>query len=173
MRGDDNITVLGVDPGTITMGYGIVQDRNGRTTMLASGAFSAPAAAPLGQRLRNMYLGLVQLIDRYQPDVVAVEEPFVAQNIQAALSVGRAQAVAILAAANQGKPVYQYSPAKVKQAVTSYGTSSKEQVQEMVKVLLNLPQIPSPADAADALAVALCHLQESRVARMISDRKSG
>lgn len=170
---EDDITVLGIDPGTVTMGYGLIQDRNGRTTMLASGAFTAPATAPLGQRLRNLYLGLVQLVERYQPDVVAVEEPFVAQNVQAALAVGRAQAIAILAAANQGKPVFQYSPAKVKQAVTSYGTSSKEQVQEMVKALLKLPQIPQPADAADALAVALCHLQESRVARMLGEKKTG
>ncbi len=168
----DEITVLGVDPGTVSMGYGLVQERNGRMTMLASGAFSAQATAPIGQRLRNLYLGLTQLIERYQPDVVAVEEPFVAQNIQAALAVGRAQAIAILAAANHGKPVFQYSPAKVKQAVTSYGTSTKEQVQEMVRVLLKLQQIPQPSDAADALAVALCHLQESRVARMAGEPRT-
>lgn len=168
----EDISVLGIDPGTVNMGYGLIQDRNGRSTMVNCGALTAAAAAPLGHRLRDLYLGLVQLIDRYRPDVVAIEEPFVAQNIQAALAVGRAQAIAILAAANQGIPVYQYSPAKVKQAVTSYGTSTKEQVQEMVRILLNLPQVPQPSDAADALAVALCHLQESRLARFISEKKA-
>ncbi|MBI4331919.1 MAG: crossover junction endodeoxyribonuclease RuvC [Chloroflexi bacterium] len=165
------MTVLGIDPGTVNMGYGLVHDWNSRTTAVASGVLTASASAPLGQRLRNIYLGLVQLIDKYRPDAVAIEEPFVGQNVQAALAVGRAQAIAILAAANQGIAVYQYSPAKVKQAVTSHGTSSKEQVQEMVKVILKLPQAPQP-DAADALAIALCHLQESRVARMMADRKA-
>ncbi len=169
---DDDLTVMGIDPGTINMGYGLIQERNGRTTWLASGALTAPATMPLGQRLKNMYVGLTQLLDKYQPDVVAVEEPFVAQNIQAALALGRAQAIAILSAANHGKTVYQYAPAKVKQSVTNYGTSTKEQVQEMVRVLLNLPQIPQPADAADALAVALCHLQESRIARMAADNRN-
>lgn len=166
------VCVLGIDPGTVTMGYGVVEDRDNRPVMLASGALKASPTAALGLRLRNFYLELVRIIERFRPDEVAIEEPFVAQNIQSALAIGRAQAIAILAAANQGIPVYQYPPAKVKQSVTSYGTSSKEQVQEMVRVILRLPQAPQPSDAADALAVALCHLQERRVAGMLGTKKT-
>lgn len=168
----ETICVLGIDPGTVVMGYGFIEDRDNRPVMLASGALTASATTALGLRLRNFYMELVRLIERYCPDEVAIEEPFVAQNIQAALAIGRAQAIAILAAANQGIPVYQYPPAKVKLAVTSYGTSTKEQVQEMVRVILRLNQAPQPADASDALAVALCHLQERRVAGMLGNKKT-
>jgi crossover junction endodeoxyribonuclease RuvC len=168
----EEVCVLGIDPGTITMGYGVVQDHDNRPVMLNCGVLTAPATKPFGLRLRDLYLGLVRIVERYQPDDVAIEEPFVAQNIQAAFAIGRAQAIAILAAANQGICVYQYPPAKVKQAVTSYGTSTKDQVQEMVRAILRLPQIPQPADAADALAVALCHLQERRIAGLIGEKKA-
>ena len=102
------------------------------------------------------------LIAEYHPDEVAIEEPFVGQNIRSALAIGRAQAIAILAAANQDLPVYYYSPAQIKQQVSSYGVSDKEQMQEMVKIQLELPQRPESSDAADALAVAICHIQQSR-----------
>jgi crossover junction endodeoxyribonuclease RuvC len=112
----------------------------------------------------------LEVIVRYRPDVVAVEQPFVARNVKSALAVGRAQAVAILAAANCGIPVYEYTPAQVKQRVADYGASSKEQIQEMVKLQLGLSQIPEPSDAADALAVALCHLHETHLERLLAGK---
>ena len=118
-----------------------------------------------------LYHGLEQIISRYQPDAVAVEQPFVAKNIKSALVIGKAQAVAILAAANRGIPVCEYTPAQVKQRVANYGASSKEQVQEMVRLQLGLSEVPRPSDAADALAVALCHLCEVHLADLLAEQE--
>lgn len=115
-----------------------------------------------------MYRRLLEIISRYQPDAVAIEQPFMAKNVKAALAVGRAQAIAILAAAERSIPAYEYTPAQVKQKVTNYGASTKEQVQEMVKLQLDLAEVPQPNDAADALAVALCHLQETHLASLLA-----
>jgi crossover junction endodeoxyribonuclease RuvC len=109
-------------------------------------------------------------VEKYHPDVVAVEQPFVSNNVSTAFIIGRAQAVAILVAANQDIPVFEYSPAKVKYAVSSYGASSKEQMQQMVRLQLNLAEIPEPADAADALAVALCHLSETHFSNLVAEK---
>ena len=113
-----------------------------------------------GTTARVLYQELNDVLARYLPEEVAVEEPFVAGNARSALALGRAQAVAILAAANKGLPVFRYSPTQVKLQVTSYGNSSKEQVQEMVKIQLGLDKPPKSTDAADALAVAICHLYQ-------------
>jgi crossover junction endodeoxyribonuclease RuvC len=115
-----------------------------------------------------MYHRLLEIISRYQPDAVAIEQPFVSKNVKAALAVGRAQAIAILAAADKKIPTYEYTPAQVKQQVTNYGASSKEQVQEMVRLQLGLAQVPQPSDAADALAVALCHLHETHLDSLLA-----
>jgi crossover junction endodeoxyribonuclease RuvC len=101
---------------------------------------------------------------------VAIEEPFIGRNVRSAFAIGRAQAIAILAAANQGLPIYYYSPAQVKQQITSYGQSDKQQVWEMVKIQLGLPQMPQPEDAADALAVAICHIQQRRLNKWLAER---
>lgn len=114
---------------------------------------------------------LNKIIKKYKPEAVAVEQPFVAKNVSSALAVGRAQAVAILAASNSGLPSYEYTPAQVKQRVANYGASSKEQIQEMVRLQLGLPGIPEPNDAADALAVALCHLQELHLNQLLEQGK--
>ncbi len=118
-----------------------------------------------------MYNQLLEIVSRYQPDAVAVEQPFVAKNVKSALAIGRAQAVAILAAANKGIPTYEYTPARIKQSVANYGASSKEQIQEMVRLQLGLSQIPQPSDAADALAVALCHLSEIHLSNLLAKQK--
>lgn len=152
--------ILGIDPGTVTMGYGVVESRDDEITMLDYGALNSPIRSPMGERLSYLYGELLKIISRCQPDAVAVEQPFMAKNVKSALAVGRAQAVAILAAANKGIPTYEYTPAQVKQRVANYGASSKEQIQEMVRLQLGLPQVPQPNDAADALAVAICHLRE-------------
>ena len=161
--------ILGVDPGTISLGYGIV-DGEEQVHLVCYGVLSFPPKTPIEERLHCLYTKLSEIIAKHKPDEVAIEEPFVGHNIRSALAIGRAQAVAILAAANQGLPVYYYSPAEVKQRVTNYGGSDKGQIQEMVRIQLGLSQPPPPSDAADALAVALCHTQQSRFNRWIADR---
>ncbi len=164
--------VLGIDPGTITMGYGVVDDIDETLTVAEYGAISAPVRSPIGERLRFMYEHLVKIVKAWRPDVVAVEQPFVAKNAKSALAIGRSQAIAILAASVQKVPVFEYTPAQIKQRVSNYGASSKEQVQEMVRLQLNMQGLEGPTDASDALAVALCHLSETRFNRIISDEVS-
>ena len=142
------------------MGYGVIEERDDEIALVDFGAVSSPGRFPIGERLSYLYHELEEIISRCEPDAVAIEEPFMSKNVKSALAVGRAQAVAILAAANRGIPTYEYTPAQVKQRVADYGASSKEQIQEMVRLQLGLSKVPEPSDAADALAVALCHLQE-------------
>ena len=160
--------ILGIDPGTVVMGYGAIESSNTDIALLDYGALTSPKNSSIGERLSSFYQRLLGIISRCQPDEVAVEQPFVAKNVKSALAIGRAQAVAILATASAGLPVYEYTPAQVKQRVTSYGASSKGQIQEMVRLHLGLSQLPQPEDAADALAVAICHLQETKLNRLIS-----
>lgn len=161
--------ILGIDPGTTILGYGVV-DGEEEMCMVCCGVLNFPPQTPIEERLRSLYTKLSEIIAEHQPDEVAIEEPFVGHNIRSALAIGRAQAVAILAAANQGLPVHRYSPAQIKQQVTSYGGSDKEQVQEMVRIQLGLPQPPQPSDAADALATAICHFQQSRFDKWLAQR---
>lgn len=160
--------VLGIDPGTLVLGYGIVDEGEEGLTLVDCGVLSLPARVSVEKRLSFLYQKLTELITQHQPDDVAIEEPFVARNVRSALAVGRAQAIAMLAAANQGLPVYYYAPTQVKQQVTNYGVSSKEQVQEMVKIQLGLSQFSFPEDATDALAVALCHLRKIHLERLLA-----
>ena len=162
--------ILGIDPGTIIMGYGVVEGGEDEVTLIECGALNIPKRSPIGERLSYMYNGLMEIISRSQPDAVAIEQPFMAKNAKAALAIGRAQAVAILAAANRGIPTYEYTPAQVKLRVADYGAGSKEQVQEMVKFQLGLSEVPQPSDAADALAVAICHLREIHLSNLLAGR---
>jgi crossover junction endodeoxyribonuclease RuvC len=161
--------ILGIDPGTITLGYGIV-DGEEQIRLVCCGALNFSPKTPIEERLRSLYTKLSEIIAEHRPDEVAIEEPFVGHNIRSALAIGRAQAVAMLAAANQGLPVHRYSPAQIKQQVANYGGSDKEQMQEMVKIQLGLSQPPQPDDAADALATAICHLQQSRFNQWLAHR---
>ena len=111
--------ILGIDPGTIVMGYGVIESRDDETTLIDCGVLTPTARSPIGERLAYLYNKLMEIISKFQPDVVAIEQPFVAKNVKSALAIGRAQAVAILAAANQGIPAYEYTPTQVKQRVTS------------------------------------------------------
>ncbi len=163
--------ILGIDPGTIAMGYGVIESRDDEITLIDCGALTTPARSPIGERLSYFYHQLLEIVSRYQPDVVAIEQPFMAKNVKSALAIGKAQAVAILAAANKGLPTYEYTPAQIKQRVANYGASSKEQIQEMVRLQLRLPQIPQPSDAADALAVAICHLSEVHLNNLLAGGK--
>lgn len=160
--------ILGIDPGTVTMGYGVIEAGEDKIALVDYGVVSSPAHSPMGERLAHSYNVLSEVISRYKPDAVAIEQPFVAKNVKSALAVGKAQAVAILAAANQGIPTYEYTPAQVKQQVANYGASSKEQIQEMVRLQLGLSQVPQPSDAADALAIAICHLRQTYLENLLA-----
>ena len=161
--------VLGIDPGTIRLGYGII-DGEDQMYMMCCGVLNLSVKKPIEARLYSLYTELNQIIIEHQPDEVAIEEPFVGHNIRSALAICRAQAVAMLAATNQGLPVYRYSPTEIKQQVTSYGGSDKKQVQQMVMIQLGLPQPPPPSDAADALATAICHFQQQRFHQWLAGR---
>jgi len=160
--------VLGIDPGTLNLGYGLVDEVGGDMTMVDCGVLTSTSKVPVEKRLSDFYNRLVEIIIRYQPEEVAIEEPFVAINARSALAVGRAQAIAILAAANKNLPVFRYLPAQVKQQVTDYGGSSKEQVQGMVKIQLGISELPGSTDAADALAVAICHIYQNKFNQRIN-----
>lgn len=148
--------ILAIDPGTATTGYGVVEADGGRLRALAWGALRTHSKDPVTLRLAQLRDGLVELLDRYGPSVMAVETLFFNRNVTSALAVGQARGVALLTAADRGLPVREFTPMQVKQAVTGRGRASKQQVGYMVKALLGLPEIPRPDDVADALAVAIC-----------------
>lgn len=153
--------VLGIDPGTAITGYGIVEGEGDNLTPVTYGAITTPADQPLPQRLQQIYRQLQALIAEWRPQSAAVEELFFSKNARTALVVGHARGVALLALADAGLPIQEYKPAEVKQAVAGYGGAPKDQVQGMVQLLLGLDEIPRPDDAADALAVAICHFHSA------------
>jgi crossover junction endodeoxyribonuclease RuvC len=154
---------LGIDPGTAIVGYAIVASRGSTLKMIACDVITTPAHMPLAERLQSIYQHLIEIIGMYQPQEAAMEELFFAKNARTAMTVGQARGVAMLALANAGLPISEYTPKQVKQAVTGYGSAKKEQVGEMVRILLNLRSIPRPDDAADAAAIAICHLNTSSI----------
>ena len=150
--------VLGIDPGVSRCGYGVVQRRGSKLEAVAGGVLTTPTTEPLPERLATLAEDLESLIAETRPDVVAVERVFFQTNARTAMSVGQASGLALAAAARAGCQVAEYTANEVKQAVAGYGSAEKYQVQRMVQVLLELPAPPSPPDAADALALAICHL---------------
>ena len=149
--------VLGIDPGLTRCGYGAVEGSGGKVRAVAAGVLSTPKAAPLAHRLAELQAGVRGLIEELAPDSVAVERIFFQVNARTAMSVGQASGVALAEAAAAGCEVVQYTPNEVKQAVAGFGAAPKEQVARMVQALLALSERPCPADAADALALAVCH----------------
>ena len=162
--------ILGIDPGTMVMGYGVLESEDDEIALIDFGALVGPERSPIGERLSYLYTKLLEIIQCHQPDAVAVEQPFISKNVRSALAIGRAQAIALLAAAGRGIPTYEYTPTQIKQRVANYGASSKEQIQEMVRLQLGLSEVPQPNDAADALAVALCHLREIHLSNLLSSQ---
>ncbi|WP_446743168.1 crossover junction endodeoxyribonuclease RuvC [Silvibacterium acidisoli] len=158
--------VFGIDCGTECTGYGIVEwddaARNPELTWLGCGGIRLPKKDTLPQRLSLVYTELVRLIEHHQPDIVAVEEVFYSVNAKSALKLGHVRGIALLAAATAKLPIAEYAPLKIKSTVTGYGLAQKEQVQFMVARLLRLAEPPEPADAADALAIAICHIQHAQ-----------
>lgn len=161
---------LGIDPGTALCGYGIVRAAGDEMELVTCGAISTPTKTPLDQRLLVIYGELVQLIREYKPDQAAIEKLFFARNITTALSVGHARGVAMLAVAQAHLPLAEYTPNEIKQAVSGYGGADKYQMQQMVRMLLHLDDVPKPDDAADAVAIAICHLQSARLRELIDSQ---
>lgn len=159
---------LGIDPGTAIVGYAVIMARGSELSLLACDVITTPAGMPLTQRLQLIYEGLSKLIATYKPQEAAMEELFFAKNARTAMTVGQARGVAMLALANGGLSVAEYTPKQVKQAVTGYGGAGKDQVGEMVRILLKLTSVPRPDDAADAAAVAICHLNTAPYIRSLS-----
>jgi crossover junction endodeoxyribonuclease RuvC len=158
--------VVGIDPGTATTGYGVIEETAGRLALIRYGTICTPAGMPMPRRLLELHRQLTELLALHAPDTAAVESLFFQKNVRTALSVGQARGAALLALAEYGVPIGEYSPLEVKQAVTGYGGAEKRQVQAMVRTLLNLPEPPKPDDAADALAVAICHAHSQKIARL-------
>jgi crossover junction endodeoxyribonuclease RuvC len=157
-----HMRALGIDCGTEYTGYGVVELRpDNDLVCLASGAIKLSLRDPLCTRLRTVFNRLIGIIEEHQPNDVAIEDVFYAVNVKSALKLGQVRGVAMLAASSAGLSVFEYSPLSIKSAVVGYGKADKYQVQCMVTELLRLPQIPEPADAADALAIAICHLHTS------------
>ncbi len=155
--------VLGIDPGIAICGYGVVEEqRNGDLSMLAHGTIETPKTDTVPKRLHALHIELTALMRQWQPAEVAVEELFFATNAKTAIVVGQARGVVLLTLFECGAEIHEYTPLQVKQAVSGYGQADKKQMQEMVRLLLRLDKIPRPDDAADALAIAITHLQSRR-----------
>jgi crossover junction endodeoxyribonuclease RuvC len=165
------VIVLGVDPGTRTTGYGVVaSEGGGAVSLLECGVIRTDPAAPLAQRLRAIHDGLAEVLDRHAADVMAVEGVYYSRNVHTTVLLGHARGAALLAAALRDLPVAEYSPAEIKSAVAGTGRATKEQVQYMVQTLLRLRHPPQPADAADGVAVALCHCGAGSLATRLAGR---
>ncbi|MFQ5400061.1 MAG: crossover junction endodeoxyribonuclease RuvC [Anaerolineae bacterium] len=161
--------ILGLDPGTATTGYGVIEVEDGRLSAVAFGVIRTSPQDSVGQRLQHIYQGVNQLITEFQPDLAAVEELFFGRNVTTAISVGQARGVLMLALVNAGIPIGEYSPPVIKGAVTGYGKADKAQVQLMVRTLLDLEETPRPDDAADGLAVAITHYHHHRFESLLHE----
>lgn len=155
--------IIGIDPGTGILGFGVIEVVNHRSRLVTAGVIKTPAHTPLDQRLEEIFNGLNQIIAETKPDLMSIEKLFFAQNITTAISVSHARGVAMLCGRLAGLPIAEYTPLQIKQTLTGYGRADKKQIQEMVRLHLNLKVAPKPDDAADALAAAITHQLMSRV----------
>jgi crossover junction endodeoxyribonuclease RuvC len=165
---------IGIDPGTGTTGYGVVGlSEMGDLSLLACGVIRTPPRVAMHLRLQELFNDLRDLIDEFRPQALAVEKLFFGRNVTTAITVGQARGIVLLAAAMAQLEVAEYTPAEVKQAIAGYGNADKRQVQEMVQRILDLPEIPRPDDAADGVAIAVCHLQSLYYRQRLSDAEAG
>jgi len=155
--------IMGIDPGFAITGYGVLKYEGNKFSVIDYGAVTTEAKTPLEERLLILFQGLEDLIKIHKPDAISVEELFFNKNIKTALNVGHGRGVALLAGAMYKVPIFEYTPLQVKQAVAGYGRAEKQQIQQMVKLMLRLEQVPKPDDVADALAVAICHAHSYRM----------
>jgi crossover junction endodeoxyribonuclease RuvC len=159
--------VLGIDPGSLVTGFGVVEEEANGLRALTWGTVRTVARQPLSERLKRIYDGLSEAVQTWQPDAVSVERVFFADNPKTALTLGHARGVALLTVANAALPLVEYSALEIKMAVVGYGRAAKTQIQQMVQTLLRLDELPQPADAADALAAAICHLHTQGFQRQV------
>ena len=157
---------LGIDPGTATTGYGLITEKKGKLVFVDHGVITTSRKDTSQARLRKIYSGMKALLLDYKPQALAIEKLFFGANSKSAMAVGQARGIALLTAAEYKTPVAEYTPLEVKMAVTGYGRADKKQIQQMVKTLLRLSDLPKPDDAADALAIAICHLHSYRLASL-------
>jgi crossover junction endodeoxyribonuclease RuvC len=153
--------ILGIDPGTAITGFGVIDTEGSRFSFVDAGVIRTPKEQPMNERLATVYDEIKELIEEFKPDVMSIELLFFARNVTTAMTVGQSRGIVMLAATQAKIPIYEYTPMQVKQAVTGYGKADKKQIQEMVKNLLKLDQIPKPDDAADGLAIAITHAGQS------------
>jgi crossover junction endodeoxyribonuclease RuvC len=156
------VRIIGIDPGTGILGFGVVEVVKGKSKLVTAGVITTPAHTPLDERLEEIFDGLTEIINETKPDVMSVEKLFFARNVTTAMSVASARGVAILTGRKAKLPIAEYTPMQIKQTLTGYGKADKKQVQEMVRLQLNLKEVPKPDDAADALAAAITHQMMSR-----------
>jgi crossover junction endodeoxyribonuclease RuvC len=168
-------TALGIDPGTATMGWGVVNwgSPGNKLAYVQHGAIQTPSDWEVPRRLGALFDGVTELVRGYRPEVVSIEQLFFNTNVTTAMTVGQARGVAMLAAYREGVEVAEYTPLQIKQAITSYGRADKRQMQEMVRTLLNLREIPKPDDAADGLAAAICHAFSAKMGGVKSGKSGG
>ncbi len=162
--------IMGIDPGFAITGFGVVKYEGNKFSVLDYGAVTTEASMKLSQRLLILSNRLEELIDIHKPDAISIEELFFNKNIKTALTVGHGRGVAVLAAAKSGVDIFEYTPLQVKQSVVGYGRAEKAQIQQMVKAILNLKEIPKPDDVADALAVAICHGNSHRMGAVLGNK---
>jgi len=148
--------VLGVDPGSLNTGYGLVKKEHGKLIYAGGGKISLPSSVPFNERIHKIFTSLVEIIETYHPEEMSIEDIFFAKNVKSALKIGHVRGASLVAAAQRGLKIFEYTPLQIKQSVVGYGRATKEQVRSMVKLLLQV-DIPMSFDASDALAIAICH----------------
>lgn len=161
--------ILGIDPGVAIVGFGFIDQIGSRIVPVQYGSVQTEANSDPSLRLKQIYEAVLQLIDKYKPDAVAIEKLFFNRNVTTAIAVGQARGVLMLAAIQRDLPLGEYTPLQVKQAVVGYGRAEKHQVQDMVKMMLNLKSVPKPDDVADALAIAICHAHSATLGQFIEE----
>lgn len=157
--------ILGIDPGFAIVGVGVIEYKGNKFRVIDYFAITTKAHTLIEERIKSIYDGITEAIQKYKPDFVAVEELFFNNNAKTAIQVGQARGVILLSAVNENVPVYEYTPLQVKQAVVGYGRADKVQVQQMIRAILNLPEVPKPDDVADALAIAVCHAHSYKMVK--------
>ena len=162
---------LGIDPGIAIMGWGVIDEHSGAPVLVECGPLPTPAGMLQPDRLMILYNGLQELLQKHTPQAAAIEELFFGKNVNTAIHVGQARGIALLALAQAGVPIYEYKPTAVKQAVAGYGGADKKQMQEMVRMTLKLPKIIKPDDAADAVAIAICHAYTAPMLQRIAESR--
>lgn len=160
--------ILGIDPGTAIVGYGLIESTGNKHRYVAHGAIRTAAGLPLADRLLVIYRELNALLDQYKPDHVAVEELFFSRNAKTAISVGQARGVILLAVAQRYLPLFEYKPLEVKQALVGYGGADKSQIQQFLRMMFGFEEVPKPDDAADAIAIAVCHANSYKLKQLIA-----